>query len=240
MNALLRSTSRPTPARRTLRQRALDDLFELSAGGRFAPRRPPRGRETISTTRGRPGSVRTFVDTNVLVYLFDAGGAGKQQRAREVVATLARDGSARAELSGAQRVLRDGHAQARAAAAGAQRAPGAPRPVRVPLRADRLRARAPRRCPLGRGTAGPLGRPHRRGGRRSRRRRPVLGGLPVRTRVPGRARGGPFAPVDRPRTPASRTTKGREPDRLPAPFAHPSRPLPRGLTSCACRPRRPP
>jgi predicted nucleic acid-binding protein len=37
--------------------------------------------------------VRTFVDTNVLVYLFDAGAPQKQLRAREVVAALARDGA---------------------------------------------------------------------------------------------------------------------------------------------------
>ena len=34
--------------------------------------------------------MRVFVDTNVFVYLFDAGAPAKQQRAREVVGELAR------------------------------------------------------------------------------------------------------------------------------------------------------
>ena len=34
--------------------------------------------------------MRVFVDTNVFVYLFDAGAPAKQQRAREVVTELAR------------------------------------------------------------------------------------------------------------------------------------------------------
>lgn len=37
--------------------------------------------------------MRTFVDTNVLVYLFDSGTPTKQQRARDLVATLARQGA---------------------------------------------------------------------------------------------------------------------------------------------------
>jgi predicted nucleic acid-binding protein len=37
--------------------------------------------------------VRAFVDTNVLVYLFDADAPAKQQRARELVADLARSGA---------------------------------------------------------------------------------------------------------------------------------------------------
>jgi predicted nucleic acid-binding protein len=37
--------------------------------------------------------VRTFVDTNVLVYLFDAGRPPKQQRARDVVGELSRSGA---------------------------------------------------------------------------------------------------------------------------------------------------
>ncbi len=37
--------------------------------------------------------MRTFVDTNVLVYLFDSGAPQKQARAREVVGALARDGA---------------------------------------------------------------------------------------------------------------------------------------------------
>jgi predicted nucleic acid-binding protein len=37
--------------------------------------------------------VRVFVDTNVLVYLFDADAPTKQERAREVVSELARNSS---------------------------------------------------------------------------------------------------------------------------------------------------
>jgi predicted nucleic acid-binding protein len=37
--------------------------------------------------------VRVFVDTNVLVYLFDAEEPAKQQRAREVVSELMRSGA---------------------------------------------------------------------------------------------------------------------------------------------------
>jgi predicted nucleic acid-binding protein len=37
--------------------------------------------------------VRVFVDTNVLVYLFDSGEPQKQQRAREIVGALAREGA---------------------------------------------------------------------------------------------------------------------------------------------------
>lgn len=37
--------------------------------------------------------MRTFVDTNVLVYLFDAAQPDKQERAREVVAERARAGA---------------------------------------------------------------------------------------------------------------------------------------------------
>ena len=37
--------------------------------------------------------MRTFVDSNVLVYLFDAGHPVKQRRAREVVAELCRGGA---------------------------------------------------------------------------------------------------------------------------------------------------
>ena len=51
---------------------------------------PPRGRAKTCTTADH---VRTFVDTNVLVYLFDAGQPAKQQTAREIVAGLARAGT---------------------------------------------------------------------------------------------------------------------------------------------------
>lgn len=37
--------------------------------------------------------MRTFVDTNVLVYLFDSGAPQKQARARKLVSALARDGA---------------------------------------------------------------------------------------------------------------------------------------------------
>ena len=37
--------------------------------------------------------MRTFVDTNILVYLFDAGEPAKQERARQVVSDLCRDGA---------------------------------------------------------------------------------------------------------------------------------------------------
>jgi predicted nucleic acid-binding protein len=37
--------------------------------------------------------VRTFVDTNVLVYLFDAGEPAKQERARQVISDLCRAGT---------------------------------------------------------------------------------------------------------------------------------------------------
>ena len=37
--------------------------------------------------------MRTFVDTNVLVYLFDAAHPAKQERARDVIAQLARAGA---------------------------------------------------------------------------------------------------------------------------------------------------
>jgi predicted nucleic acid-binding protein len=37
--------------------------------------------------------VRTFVDTNVLVYLFDAGEPAKQERARQVIGDLCRTGA---------------------------------------------------------------------------------------------------------------------------------------------------
>jgi predicted nucleic acid-binding protein len=56
-------------------------------------RRPARAWRPARQRRGAREGVRSFVDSNVLVYLFDAGHPAKQHRARELVGELCRGGS---------------------------------------------------------------------------------------------------------------------------------------------------
>ena len=97
VNALLRDYLEAYAGSAELQKRALADLLDtlgqrgLTEGQRrMDARRPSRAR---GGPPGRRRAVRVFVDTNVLVYLFDADAPTKQERAREVVSELARNSS---------------------------------------------------------------------------------------------------------------------------------------------------
>ena len=179
----------PTPERRTLRRAALDDLLSLSADA------VRRGEATWTRDdlhdRGETPSVRTFVDTNVLVYLFDSEEPQKQRRARELVGTLAREGALALSTQVLSEFFVTVTRRLEEPLPVPERAAGTRRPLCVSVRGGRHSAGAPRRRPLRSRPTIALGRPHRRGGHRGRRRRSVLRRLPGGAGLPGCARGRP-------------------------------------------------
>ncbi len=95
VNALLRDYLVAYAGADEAQRGALADLLELSAASTSRRGAATWTRdelhERLGARRHRPRAVRVFVDTNVLVYLFDAQDPARQQRARDVVAELVRE-----------------------------------------------------------------------------------------------------------------------------------------------------
>ncbi len=92
VNALLRDYLTAFAGAADAQASALTDLLALSAVSTARRGSSTWTREELqrATRRRRDGGVRVFLDTNVLVYLFDADAPAKQERARAVVDDLVR------------------------------------------------------------------------------------------------------------------------------------------------------